>query len=100
VEKDDVAPLGEIASNRLRSTGSRPGPGNNPRVKRPEVEAGPASQDRQTPARVECRGSRSRIARVLGGGVVAGRVSDVDQMVRDCRDDPIAILSVPMSKPL
>src|SRR5207244_12373897 len=50
---------------------------------RAEIEPGAAREDRQLAARVNTADRGRRIARVLCGGVLVGRLDDVDEMVRD-----------------
>ena len=47
------------------------------------IEAGAADEDRQLPRAWMSRIDRRRVARVLRGGVLLGRIGDVDQVMRD-----------------
>ena len=48
---------------------------------RPEVETGPAHEERQLPTRLNVADRRCGIARELRGGVLLDRLRDVDEMV-------------------
>src|SRR5207244_4083729 len=54
-----------------------------PSSERTVIESGPASENRQPPARMDLVNCPRGIAPVLRGGVFIGWIGDVDQVVRD-----------------